>query len=197
RWPARDGAFAIGPAPKSRDRWSRGVRSYLDLFSSRQLLYLQVALETLPQFEPLVRLNLALLVSTSLEFNSMLCGYKGARHGDRPGAIRHTFSYHAYAFPYTALENNLLYPQKASGTLHKLFHDRIRRARRWARAPRERNLNGAGPRFRPIAGETEIGEEVHCVEELGAGGRFLLLQGTAAALDLPDASVDFVVTDPP
>ena len=196
-WPELDGAFAIGPGPKSRDLWSRGVRSYLDLFSSRQLLYLQVALETLPQFDPLVRLNLALLVSTSLEFNSMLCGYKGARHGDRPGAIRHTFSYHAYAFPYTALENNLLYPQKASGTLHKLFHDRIRRARRWARAPRERSLNGAGPRFRPIPGEQEIGEEVRCVEELDRSGRFLLLQGTAAALDLPDASVDFVVTDPP
>lgn len=196
-WAEHGGAFAIGPGPKSRDLWSRGVRSYLDLFSSRQLLYLQAAQETLPRFEPLVRLNLALLVSTSLEFNSMLCGYKGARHGDRPGAIRHTFSYHAYAFPYTALENNLLYPQKASGTLHKLFHDRIRRARRWARAPQERCLNGAGPRFRPVAGEQEIGQEVHAVDELDGGGRFLLLQGSAAALDLPDASVDFVVTDPP
>jgi putative DNA methylase len=190
-------AFAVSAGPKSRDLLSRGVRSYLDLFSSRQLLYLQKAGDILPQFEPLVRLNLALLVSTSLEFNSLLCGYKGARRGDRPGAIRHTFSHHAYAFPYTALENNLLFPHKASGTLHKLFHDRIRRARRWARAPRERHLNGARPRFQPVRGEREIGEEALTVSCLDGGGRFLLQQGTAAALNLPDGSVDFVVTDPP
>jgi putative DNA methylase len=189
--------FAVGAGPKSRDLLARGISHYLDLFSSRQLLYLREAIDVLPQFEPLVRLNLSLLVSTSLEFNSMLCGYKGARHGERPGAIRHTFSYHAYSFPYTALENNLLFPWQASGTLQKLFHDRIRRARRWAAAPRERHLNGSGPRFQPVRGEREIGEEADRSADLGDGGRFLLQHGSAVALDLPDASVDYIVTDPP
>ncbi len=190
-------AFAVGCGPKSRDLLGRGVASYQELFSSRQLLYLRAARDALPQFEPLVRLNLALLVSTSLEFNSMLCGYKGARRGERPGAIRHTFSYHAYSFPYTALENNPIYPGQASGTLQKLFHDRIRRARRWAEAPRERHLNGGGPRFQTVRGEREIGREAASAAELGGGGRFLLQHGSAVALNLPDASVDFVITDPP
>jgi putative DNA methylase len=155
-------------------------------------------LRILPQFSPLVRLNLALLASTSLEFNSMLCGYKGARRGDRPGAIRHTFSYHAYSFPYTALENNLLYPQRASGTLEKLFHDRIRRARKWARRPRERNLSGDGARFVRIEGEVDLGSEVQSVERLGEGQRrFMLHQGSSVSLPLASDSVDFVVTDPP
>ena len=190
--------FAVDGGPKSRDLLSHSVNSYLDLFSSRQLLYLEQALAVLPGFDPLVRLNLALLVSTSLEFNSMLCGYKGARRGQRPGAIRHTFSYHAYSFPYTALENNLLFPQKASGTLEKLFHDRIRRARHWATRPRERNLTQDGPRFVSIAGEREVGEEVASPEALQEGRRrFLLRQTSAVELDLPDDSVDYVVTDPP
>ena len=128
--------FRIPLGPKSRDLMARGVENFLDLFSSRQLLYLHAAAKQLPQFDPMIRLNLALLVSTSLEFNSLLCGYKGVRKGIRPGAIRHTFSYHAYTFPYTALENNVIYPQKVSGTLQKLFHDRIRRARLWAAAPK-------------------------------------------------------------
>jgi putative DNA methylase len=196
-FPGGEEGFAVGCGPKSRDLLSRGVRSYLDLFSSRQLLTLRAAQEALPQFAPLVRLNLALLISTSLEFNSLLCGYKGARHGERPGAIRHTFSYHAYSFPYTALENNPLYPQQASGTLQKLFHDRIRRARRWAQAPRERHLNGGGPRFQPVRGEREVGCEATSAAELGSGGKFMLQHGSAVALNLPDASVDFVVTDPP
>ncbi|MGD9099877.1 MAG: DNA methyltransferase, partial [Anaerolineae bacterium] len=81
------GDMIVKPGPKSADLVRRGITSYLDLFSSRQLLYLRRAMDILPRFNPLVRLNFALLVSTSLEFNSMLCGYKGG-HRRRPGAIR-------------------------------------------------------------------------------------------------------------
>jgi len=194
-------AFAVAAGPKSRDLLSRGVTNYLDLFSSRQLLYLEQAMALLPQFAPLVRLNLGLLISTSLEFNSLMCGYKGARGagaGDRPGAIRHTFSYHAYTFPYTALENNPLFPQKASGTLEKLFHDRIRRARHWALQPRERNLNGEKARFRAVKGEQDVGVEVDSPAELAQGTRrFFLQQRSATRLPLAEGSVDYVVTDPP
>lgn len=192
------GLFAIGSGPKSRDLTGRGVNSYLDLFSGRQLLYLRQAIELLPQFEPLVRLNLALLVSTSLEFNAMLCGYKGVRQGEKSGAIRHTFSYHAYSFPYTALENNPLYPGRASGTLEKLFHDRLRRARQWAYQPRERRPNSKRPHFVAIQGEQDMGQEVSDPAGLQTGDhRFYLQQGSAVSLPLPDQSVDFVVTDPP
>ena len=58
--------FTIIPGPKSSDLVSHGVTTYLDLFSSRQLLFLHRVIEVLPASEPLVRLNLALLVSTSL-----------------------------------------------------------------------------------------------------------------------------------
>lgn len=191
--------FAIEPGRKSIQLVRRGIDNYLHLFSSRQLLYLQQAIALLPRFDdPLVRLNLALLVSTSLEFNAMLCGYKG-KSKRRAGAIRHTFSYHAYSFPYTALENNPVYPRMRSGTLQKLFHARIRRGRSWAQKPRERKVNRREkPLFVEIAEEVDMGTAVESVAQLGSGSRrFYLCQGTSTALALADDSVDYIVTDPP
>lgn len=189
--------FAINAGPKSADLLRRGVNCYADLFSSRQLLYLQHAAHIVSEFDWPAQLNLALLVSTSLELNSMLCGYKGASPR-RPGAIRHAFAHHAYSFPYTALENNPLYPKKASGTLQRLFHDRIRRARHWAAQPVERRFIDGSPRRVPIPGEKDSGEEIRRQVDLRSGTRrFLLMQGSSASLDLEPDSVDAIVTDPP
>lgn len=189
--------FDIQAGPKSSDLINHGITSYLDLFSSRQLLYLRRAIDVLREFSPLIRLNLALLVSTSLEFNSMLCGYKG---GDkrRPGAIRHTFSHHAYSFPYTALENNPLYPAKVSGTLQNLFDDRIRKARKWAQLPQERRVRDGTAETTVLRGEIDAGVEVNHAADLRSGiRRFLLIQGSSTSLNLDADTVDYVVTDPP
>ncbi|MCP4427821.1 MAG: hypothetical protein GY803_25340 [Chloroflexi bacterium] len=207
--------FAVTPGPKSKSLFVRGIDNYLDLFSSRQLLYLQTAItqgsrgaeEQRGKVSPahpltrssalLARLNLALLVSTSLEFNTMLCGYKGDKKR-RPGAIRHAFAYHAYSFPYTALENNPIYPARRSGTLQGLFYGRIVRGRIWAANPVERRVGDGSVQKVTIAGEVDAGTEHDDFADLQTGSRrFLLLQGSSAALNLPDDSVDAIVTDPP
>ena len=190
--------FAVLPGPKSKSLLTRGISSYLDLFTSRQLLYLQAAMVGLTDLEPLARLNLGLLVSTSLEFNTLLCGYKGEKKR-RPGAIRHAFAYHAYSFPYTALENNPVYPARTSGTLQSLFYGRIARGRTWAANPVERRVVDGYAEKVTITGEVDAGTEYTDFAELQTGEhRFLLLQGSSASLPgLPDNSVDAIVTDPP
>ncbi|MBI2323029.1 MAG: hypothetical protein HYU88_13290 [Chloroflexi bacterium] len=191
------GSFAVPGGPKSNDLLRKGVVSFLDLFTARQLRYLATALQILPSFPSHDRLWLALLVSTSLEFNCLLCGYKG---GDarRPGAIRHVFSHHAYSFPYTALENNPVFPFSTSGTLRRLFADRIERASRWAVAPVERRIAEGRVTSVTIAGEVDGGEEVPAFEALQSGSRrFVLVQADARHLAVPDNAVDHVVTDPP
>ena len=189
--------FVVEPGHKSIQLIRRGIDNYLDLFSSRQLLVLEQAINHLNGEEPLLRLNLALLISTSLEFNSMLSGYKG-KSKRRAGAIRHTFSHHAYSFPYTALENNPLYPRPASGTLRQLFQARIRRGRQWAQQPRERLLGQIESTFVDVAGEVDNGEEVYGQAEVASGTRrFLLRQGSSTQLALAADSVDYIVTDPP
>jgi len=190
--------FAVAPGPKSRDLPRLGIHHYLDLFSARQLGYIAIGHKQLRKMEdPTERLILALLVSTSLEFNSMLCGYKGGNRR-RPGAIRHTFSHHAYSFPYTAAENNPLFPLRGSGTLMRLFKNRVIKARRWATSPVERRIEEGQTRKTTIIGECDQGQEVSSPEELQEGvRRFFLYQGDSRSLPIEDASVDYVVTDPP
>lgn len=189
--------FEIRNGPKSDDLRRRNIYSFLDLFTPRQLLYLHTAARLLADFPSDERLWLSLLISTSLEFNSLLCGYKGVDRR-RPGAIRHVFSHHAYSFPYTALENNPVFPEKTSGTLRRLFFDRIVRAGRWAIIPIERRIvNGKAVDVK-IHGEVDGGQAVNSFEALLEGSRrFYVFQGDSRQLGLPDDSVDHVITDPP
>lgn len=190
--------FAIVAGPKSGDLLKRNIRSYLDLFSSRQLLYLNQAIRQLQNYEGTVKLNLAMLVSTSLEFNSLLCGYKGW-FKRRPGAIRHVFALHAYSFPYTALENNMVNPQKSSGNLQLLFRDRVKRGRKWAVAPVERRVNHKRQnQIVKIQGELDGGIEVFNQNSLKTDRqKFWLIHGDSRALPIEDHSIDLIVTDPP
>jgi DNA modification methylase len=191
------GDFAVNDGVKSGDLVARNIGSYLDTFSSRQLLYLYHAIHLLQEFSGVIKLNLGLLISTSLEFNSLLCGYKGWAV-NRPGAIRHVFALHAYSFPYTALENNPVNPQKSSGNLQQLFSDRIERGRNWAIAPVERRIGYDGTTQQvKIPGEYDGGVEVTDQKDLGASQAFWLIHGDSRRLPISDHSVDYVVTDPP
>ena len=194
--PAAD--FKVKDGPKSGDLVKRNVHSYLDVFSSRQLMYLDQCIQQLQGFTGACKLNLGMLVSTSLEFNSMLCGYKGW-YKRRPGAIRHTIALHAYSFQYTALENNPVNPRKSSGNLQQLFRDRIERGRKWAALPVERMINEDGKTSQvKIVGEMDGGVEVSNTAGVSRGrNSFWLIQGDSRNLPIEDGSVDLVVTDPP
>ncbi|MBW1802557.1 MAG: hypothetical protein JRJ85_17715, partial [Deltaproteobacteria bacterium] len=140
---------------------------------------------------------MALLVSTSLDFNSLLCGYKGSGIR-RPGAIRHVFSHHAYSFPYTARENNPLFTGITSGSLNRLFNDRIKKACLWSTRPTETRIENGTRRKVPIEGEVDGGEPAHDWEDLQTGKKkFLILQADSANMSIPENLVDFVVTGPP
>ena len=190
--------FLVGEGPKSSDLIRHRIKSYLEVFSSRQLLYLHCAIKHLQGYTDIERLNLAALVSTSLEFNSMLCGYKGW-YKSRPGAIRHTFALHAYSFQYTALENNPVNPARSSGNLRQLFRDRIERGRGWAALPTERKVSADGKlEMVSIHGETDAGNEVLTQSDFDSeGGKFWVMQRDSRDLPVADGSVDIVVTDPP
>jgi putative DNA methylase len=194
--PTKDSLRVLG-GPKSSDLLSRKIEHYSDLFTARQLLYLGTAKKLIDGVEPKHRFWLALLVSTSLEFNSALCGYKGSERR-RPGAIRHVFSHHAYSFPYTSLENNPIFSRRTSGTLRRLFDDRIKDASVWASTPIERKPTPNGWGKTAVLGEVDGGSECSSLEQFVHGNRrFILAQCDSSRLSLPNKSVDYVVTDPP
>jgi putative DNA methylase len=191
-------SFKIEEGPKSKDLLRRGIRNYQDLFSNRQLLFLKHASELIKNVSDANRLWLSLLVSTSLEFNSLLCGYKGSSIR-RPGAIRHVFSHHAYSFPYTSLENNPIFPLKTSGTLMRLFCDPIEKSALWAMNPVERKISDHNSvDLVKVDGEVDGGRIENDFQKLLTGSRkFLVLQHDSKVIPLPDESVDHIVTDPP
>lgn len=191
------GGFAVPRGPKSDDLLHRGIHSYLDLFAPRQLFYLRTVLDLMQSLAESDRLWLALLISTSLEFTSLLAGYKGG-DASRPGAIRHVFSHHAYSFPYTSLENNPIFSGNTSGTLNRLFQDRIIKAGQWAANPTETKITPYGAVKVAVSGEIDKGTGVLAWEDLKRTRRaFMTIQADAAAAHVPEGVVDFVVTDPP
>ena len=191
-------SFRVEYGGKTRDLIKHNIHSYLDTFSSRQLLYIYHAIRELENCDKTDRLNLGMLVSTSLEFNSMLCGYKGW-YKRRPGAIRHVFALHAYSFQYTALENNPINSRKSSGNLQILFRDRIERGRKWASLPVERKVGeDRKSKLVSIPGEIDSGVEVFNQSDLKDGNqKFWLIHGDSRNLPIEDHSVDLIVTDPP
>lgn len=189
--------FKVNAGPKSDDLLRRKVDYFLDLFSPRQLLYIAAAKEYLDSLEEKHRFWLGLLMSTSLEFNSLLCGYKGAEKR-RPGAVRHVFSHHAYSFPHTALENNPVFSAETSGNLKLLFRTRIKSAAKWAVSPIERLPNGKGWKEVQIIGESDYGYQTKSVLEVSDKEKgFFVQQTDSSKLPIPSHFVDFVVTDPP
>lgn len=189
--------LSVRGGPKSNDLRKRNILSYADLYSARQLIFIATAKTLLDQVEPHHRGWLSLLVSTALELNSLLCGYKGV-DVNRAGAIRHVFSHHAYSFPYAALENNPLFSGNTSGTLGLLFKDRIEAAQRWAETPVERKQSGGQWLKVKIQGEIDSGNLVTDYAGLVAADKAVFVaQQDSTHMPLPAQSVDYVVTDPP
>ena len=189
--------LTIRDGPKSGDLLKRGIQTFAEVFSPRQQIYLATAKAFIDQIEERHRKWLSLLVTTSLEFNSLLCGYKG---GDkrRPGAIRHVFSHHAYSFPYTALENNPVFSGNTSGTIGLLYQDRIETGAKWAETPVERKPGGKGWTKIKLVGEKDWGIPVNRPEELNQHEQaFWIRQQDSSDMPLPDRSIDHIVTDPP
>lgn len=187
--------FKISQGPKSNDLIKKGINQYTDLFSFRQLLIMNDSIDYIKNIENNdIQLILSLLVSTSLEFNSVLCGYKGSAIR-RPGAIRHVFSHHAYSIPHTSLENNPISSKKSSGNLLYLYEQRFLKAKKWADNPVEND--SVTNKKVIIAGEKDYGNEVIDYKELIGQKKFLLLNIDSSYLPLPNDFVDFIVTDPP
>ncbi|HEX8174057.1 MAG TPA: hypothetical protein VF543_02940 [Pyrinomonadaceae bacterium] len=114
---------------------------------------------------------LALTVSTSIDFMTTLCSFRGAGIG---GAVRHAAAHHILRPALLSLENNPLGPRDASGTLQRIFRTRI--------LP-------AVMKESPLATNPK-----QLVRE---GKRCYLYHGSSAKVRLPKHFVDAVVTDPP
>lgn len=173
-----------------------GYRYWHQMFNPRQLRGLDLLFGAVRRVEDAPsRELLTLLASASLEFNSMFCGAKGLG----TGAVRHVFAHHAFIPAKEPLEANLWGVHRSSGGYSTLFRERLLRGRAWADAPVERRFTGKKAEKIPVSGERLAGTPAMRFQELQTNeADMLLLNQSSEALDqVPDASVDVVITDPP
>jgi putative DNA methylase len=165
--------------------------SWRDFFNARQLLalgWLHEAIVSLP--ESAERDALLSLFSGTLEFNNLFASYKG----EGTGAVRHMFSHHTLKPERTPIEANVWGTPKSSGSFSGLFRSRLLRALDYRDAPFEVGLNHRNKVFgvsKPMGTQS--------LEKWGnfEPGTIALSCGDSANSNLPDNSIDLVVTDPP
>ena len=173
-----------------------GYRYWHQMFNPRQLKGLEMLFAAVRDVDDTPsRELLTLLASASLEFNSMFCGAKGLG----TGAIRHVFAHHAFIPAKEPLEANLWGVHRSSGGYSSLFKERLLRGRQWADAPVERRFTGSKAEKVLVPGERLAGRPADNFAQLLTGeADMLLLNQSSESLDqVPDGSVDFVITDPP
>lgn len=190
---------AIPPGLKTDDLRNHNYRYWYELFSPRQLLALDRLLRSILALESEAERDLMItLFSSSLEFNNLFCSYKGG-HAGHPGAVRHIFSHHAFVVPRQALENNLWGVNGSSGSFSALYRSRLLRSREYAQAPVERKIHeGRVVKKVRIPNERIAAAYASSYTDLSKGANALLLcQDSSHLYQIPDKSVDAVITDPP
>lgn len=176
-------------------RWN--FRKWSDFFNARQLLSLSMiatAIRDLNGFSP-EREALATLFSGTLEFNNVFASFKG----EGTGAVRHMFSNHVLKPERTPLEAHPWGTPQSSGSFSTLFKSRLVRADAYKNLPFDLVFNGG-----EIERRTGVSAPLN-PKIVGTWDRFVCETGSTAYIatkdsahsDIPDESVDFVVTDPP
>ena len=184
----------------TRQMLNHGYRFWHEMFNARQLLALTIlakSIQDLPTGD--ARNALALLFSGTLEFNNMFVSYKG----EGTGAVRHLFAHHILKPERTPIEANLWGTPKSSGAFSTLYRSRLLRAMEYRAAPFEigvENVDRKNVSKKVFGISKAIGTArvltrypKHGLE----GSDIYLSCGDSADTDLPDKSVDLVVTDPP
>ncbi len=166
-----------------------------ELFSDRHILCitkLADAIRTLENHD--IRRLFACLFSGTLEFNNLFTSFKG----EGTGAVRHMFANHVLKPELMPIEANLWGTSKSSGAFSCLYHSRIERALEYKANPTEVVIDSysgakAGGFNRPLSAPiSKTYREFQNIRD-----SVYLSQGDSGCTDIPDGSVDVVVSDPP
>lgn len=181
----------------SSERWrNHNYRYYHEVFSPRQLLafhYLLTGIKGLP--DPKYRHAFFTIFSNSLEYNNMMTPYNYPHR-----KLHHLFNYHALPLTTTPVENVVWgVGSEGAGTFLNCYQ-RYVNAKRYNQKPFDRFKDAKG-NIQTIPSEREKIEAtlVTNFQELqNTNKSALLFCGDSAHLsDIPDESVNFVITDPP
>jgi len=191
-----EGKLAAGNNTNQAMGWN--FLEWRDFFNARQLYSLSLLATAVSRVEalPAEREALCALFSGTLEFNNMFCSFKG----EGTGAVRHMFSHHILKPERTPLEAHPWGTPQSSGSFSTLFKSRLNRAHAYKQQPVD--LVQRGQKIERISGisaplESPIATSFCDMESRSPHSRAYIATRNASHTDLPDESVDLVITDPP
>ncbi len=188
----------IQPGYNTNQVINYNYRKWHQMFNARQLASLALLVAEISKIRsPELKSLFACLFSGVLEFNNMFASFKG----EGTGAVRHMFAHHILKPELTPLEANVWGTPKSSGSFSTLFRTRILRALDYKQEPFELKLstaNGNRESQKVFGLSRPMNQEiVSDYPTFLARDGVYLSAGDSSCTDLPDESVDLVVTDPP
>lgn len=172
-------------------RW--GYLRWMDLFNPRQLLALGTLASRIDA-EPdgAVKRALQTAFSDLLRYQTMLCRYD--RQALKPTDV---FAVHGFPVPRVACEPHAIGTRGIGSGGFRHIVAKYERAKRWCRSPDEAMHDGKKLQRVPTEPERLAARFVHEASELGDCGDALLRRSSLRLGELPEDSVDLVLTDPP
>jgi adenine-specific DNA methylase len=189
------GGLAQGNNTDQALKW--GFRQWRDFFNARQLVSLSLIATAIRDLSGSAaeREALCALFSGVLEFNNLFTSFKG----EGTGAVRHMFSHHVLKPARTPLEAHPWGTTQSSGSFSTLYKSRLQRAHEYKTEPAD--LVDDGTEINRVTGISEplaatIADSWDSFS-VAAGQAAYVATMNSADTDLPDGSVDLIVTDPP
>ena len=185
------------PMGSSSRRWiQHGYTHYRDVFNARQILALNYLIEAIREIEEEEYRNaFYTILSNMLEYNNMMTPYNYPNR-----KLHHLFNYHALPLTTTPVENAVWgASEEGAGTFVNCYK-RYENAKRYAQMPYERYKDASGQVVTiPMKQEHISAAFVRSFHELSetSRGALLFCRDSSRLPEIPDKSVDFVITDPP
>ena len=171
-----------------------GFESWRDFFNDRQLLGLGWLNKSIASIKDKNIRDLFLLsFSSMLEFNNIFTSYKG----EGTGAVRHIFSHHILKPERTPIEANIWGTAKSSGSFFNLFQNRVKRAVAYRAKPKEIYPASGAKELEPSSAFSGKVNTQWPSKKISLSRKIYLSRGDSSNSQLPQKSIDLIVTDPP
>ena len=186
---------AIEPGYNTNQMLKHGYKFWHQLFSDRQMVCIRHMIGAMQDIgDPSLRMLFTCLFSGMLEFNSLFASFKG----EGTGAVRHMFSHHVLKPEAMPLEANIWGTDKSSGAFSCLFRSRVKKALSYKSDPTELQLISSKSKRIGGINHPIVAQIAGSFSEFASHpGAVYLSAGDSSRVDMPDESIDLVVTDPP
>jgi adenine-specific DNA methylase len=180
----------------SSERWrNHGYNFYNQVFSPRQHLAFNLLIDGIKRIPEDFRESFVTAFSNSLEYNNMMTPYNYPHR-----KLHHLFTYHALPLTTTPVENAVWgCEEKGAGTFVNCF-GRYVKAKEYCQNPYDKYKDSLG-NIQTVYSEGEYieGQFVKTFETLRntKRGALLFCRDSSRIPEIPDNSVDLVITDPP